>query len=142
MSGREPGAPRFRPAVPGLEPIARCGRATLLRIDTDRRQHHLDEQLHPVDALGVAQRNDRGADECGHDPVGIVSQMGMSCLPGTMRRPKAPMIRPMMIALMMPLTVMRNPPVVEPRDTRALMRNLRLLGVTTASRGIHADGNR
>ena len=35
----------------------------------------------------------------------IVSQIGMGCLPGTTSRPRAPMIAPTMIAVMMPVTV-------------------------------------
>jgi hypothetical protein len=35
----------------------------------------------------------------------MVSQIGMGCLPGTTSRPRAPMIAPTMIAVMMPVTV-------------------------------------
>jgi hypothetical protein len=35
-------------------------------------------------------------------PIRMVSQIRMFCLPGTTRRPSAPMIRPTMIAVMMP----------------------------------------
>src|SRR5689334_19751347 len=38
-------------------------------------------------------------------PTRMVSQIGMSCLPGATRRPRNPMMAPMMIAVMMPVTV-------------------------------------
>src|SRR6476469_4929915 len=42
-------------------------------------------------------------------PMMMVSQIGMACLPGTTRRPSAPMMSPMMIAEMMPVMVISLP---------------------------------
>jgi hypothetical protein len=39
-------------------------------------------------------------------PMMMVSQIGMFCLPGTISRAMAPMMRPNTIAVMMPVTVM------------------------------------
>ena len=39
-------------------------------------------------------------------PMTMVSQIGMFCLPGTTRRPRTPMMAPMMMAVMMPVMVM------------------------------------
>src|SRR5690348_423230 len=43
-------------------------------------------------------------------PTTIVSQIGMLCRPGTTRRPSAPTMRPMMIAVTIPVTVTAFPP--------------------------------
>src|SRR4051794_11860918 len=42
-------------------------------------------------------------------PITMVSQIGMGCLPGTTSRPSAPMMRPMMIAEMIPVMVIDVP---------------------------------
>src|SRR5947208_12414340 len=54
-------------------------------------------------------------------PMMMVSQIGIACLPGTTRRPSAPMMSPTMIAEMIPVMAMFLPPTcdsVEHRDTR------------------------
>jgi hypothetical protein len=49
------------------------------------------------------------AEECGCNADDVGQQIGMCCLPGTTRRPSAPMTRPMRIALMMSVMVIVPP---------------------------------
>jgi hypothetical protein len=94
--------------------------------DADRGDDDLHDQLEPVDAAGGGRDADRAGDEmkvpmnAATIPTTMVSQMGMGCRPGTTRRPSAPMIAPMTIAVMMPVMVtvppaqrgpMRGPPI-------------------------------
>src|SRR3954447_16484249 len=60
-------------------------------------------------------------------PTTMVSQIGMFCLPGTTRRPSAPMMRPMMRAVMMPVAL-----TVPPRGKFCCIRGPEVPGGFTA----------
>jgi hypothetical protein len=81
--------------------------------DPNDSHHQLHQQLQPVDALGRGgmprTRASHVPTRAATTPTRMVSQIGMCCRPGRISRARAPMMAPMMIAEMTPVTVMILP---------------------------------